>query len=42
MRALLGMPEDDSEDDDEDDDDEDCGGFCFAQGDRFVGVPLDK
>lgn len=24
------------------DDDDDCGGLCFAQGDKFIGVPLAK
>jgi hypothetical protein len=25
---------------DDDDDDEDCGGLCFVQGDKYIGVPL--
>ena len=29
-------------DDDDDDDDDDCGGLCFAQGDAFVEIEVDK
>jgi hypothetical protein len=25
----------------DDDSEPDCGGFCFAQGDNYIGVPLD-
>lgn len=38
----IDPSDDDEKDDGEKDDDDDCGGLCFAQGDKFIGVPLSK